>query len=143
MSLRCYIPTYVCLTCPILAKVHQTFSIYGELNHSYLCLKETCEVIDDCPDGLICLNDKCIPCSESGQCPIGQICENDSCIEEIEPEPDCTQSDLSQCPPVLNLILSSYTTNSVSLSSFFFNIFQRCLRFRNVYGLFFAPMKKL
>ena len=115
MSLRCYIPTYVCLTCPILAKVHQTFSIFGELNRSYLCLQETCEFSADCSDGLICQNDKCIPCFKSDQCPIGSYCEDGTCKEE---EPECIES--SDCLPVSNLILSNHTTNSFPLSVFSF-----------------------
>ena len=114
------------MTCSILAKVHQTFSIYRELDHSYLCLKETCEDPDDCPDGLVCQQEKCKPCFKSGQCPVGQRCEEGRC-EIKEPDPDCIES--SDCPPVSNIILSNYTTNSFSLSSFFFKIFQRCLRF--------------
>ena len=65
--------------------MHQTFSIYGELNQLYFCLKETCEVTDDCSDGLICRNQKCKPCFQSGQCPFGHYCKDGSCKkEEIE-----------------------------------------------------------
>ena len=66
----------------IIPKVHQTFSIYGELNQLYLCLKETCEVTDDCSDGLICLNQKCKPCFRGGQCPLGHYCKDGSCKKE-------------------------------------------------------------
>ena len=57
----------------------------GELNQLYFCLKETCEVTDDCSDGLICRNQKCKPCFQSGQCPFGHYCKDGSCKkEEIE-----------------------------------------------------------
>ena len=66
-----------------------TFSIYGELNHLYLCPKETCEVTDDCSDGLVCQNQNCKPCFKSGQCPFGHYCKDGSCKkEEIEDKCD-------------------------------------------------------
>ena len=107
MSFRCYIPTLCRFDLSYFGK---TFSVYGELNHSYLCLKETCEVSADCLDGLICLEEKCKPCFNSGQCPNGQNCEDGSCNE---PPPECIES--SDCQLVTNLILSNYTINSFPL----------------------------
>ena len=109
MSLRCYIPTLCTFDLSYFGK---TFSVYGELNHSYLCLKETCEDPADCSDGLICRNDICIPCSNNGQCPEGHLCEDGSCKEEVI-DPECFES--SDCQLVTNLILSKHTINSFPL----------------------------
>ena len=92
------------------------------------CIQQYCDKDDDCPgDDSQCINLIClsiITCIDDNDCGGVLICaisdneEEGICKPEDELPPECTDIDLSACPPVSNLIFSNYLTNSFPLPPF-------------------------
>ena len=93
------------------------------------CIQQYCDNNDDCPDESQCIDEICLKlttCSDDSDCQfdnggflICDISESEEfgiCRPEDEPPPGCI--DLSECPPVSNLIFSNYLTNYFPLSPF-------------------------
>ena len=97
-----------------------------------ICIIQSCESNDDCPGGDEgqCIEESCLTittCSDDSDCGGSLICgkseseEVGTCRPEDVPPPECIES--SECPPVPNLIFSSYTINSIPLFPFYFSPF--------------------
>jgi hypothetical protein len=81
------------------------------------CIIQSCTIDDDCPGGDEgqCIDESCLiitTCIDDGDCGGFLICgkseseEVGTCRPEDVPPPECIES--SECPPVSNLIFSSY-----------------------------------